>query len=191
MGAPERSCLNCRKKGKKGELIKLASTPSGVVIDYSEKLPGRGAYLCPDRTCIEKGLRADTLSRAFRQGAKPPEVEAFYAELKGKVEKKIASLLGMARKSRMAAYGFDAAAEAAKKSPDGLLIMAWDAAENTVRKFKESNPEARFKEVRFSTKEQLGELLGSQPVGVVFITGPALAEALYREMGRLNIIGRG
>jgi predicted RNA-binding protein YlxR (DUF448 family) len=191
MAGPVRSCVCCRRKGGKGELIKLANTPEGVVIDYSERLPGRGVYLCFERACIDKGLKGDQLKRAFRQEARPPGIDAFYKELEGKVVRKIESLLGMARKSRMAVMGFDAALEAARKTPDGLFIMAGDVSENTGRKFMESNTGGKYKVAIFSTKERLGEILGVRPVGVVFISGPALAAALDREMGRLNIIVRG
>ncbi|HLB25751.1 MAG TPA: YlxR family protein, partial [Nitrospirota bacterium] len=103
--APQRSCIACRRKGEKGELIKLAAGPDGVVIDYGERLPGRGAYVCAEKACIEKGLNAGALSRAFKRQAAPPDKAEFYKELTDKIYRKIESLLGMARKSGLAAAG--------------------------------------------------------------------------------------
>ncbi len=190
MGSPVRSCLYCRKRGAKGELIKLVNTPAGVVIDYSERLPGRGAYLCFDRTCIVNGLKEGPFKRAFRGEARPPDPLAFHVELKDKALRKVRSLLGMARKSSAAAVGFDAAVDAARRSPEGLLIMAEDASEGTARRLMES-VSGSVRVARFSTKEGLGGLLGTRPVGVVFIPGGGLAAALEREMGRLNTTGGG
>ena len=46
----ERSCLVCRKKGKKQELLRLVWNGK-LVVDRAYMLPGRGAYLhaegCP------------------------------------------------------------------------------------------------------------------------------------------------
>ena len=186
-----RSCVACRRKGDKGELLKLANTPMGVVIDYSERLPGRGAYVCAEDECITKALNESVLSRAFRHKAAPPDKEGFYRELRGKVERKVTSLLGMARKSGLAAFGAGPAAELMKRSPYGLLILAEDVSENTGRRLNEANEGNRFSTVRYSTKDGLGNALGASPVGVVFIPGTTLAAKLDREIRRLISIGRG
>lgn len=188
---PERSCIACRRKGGKGELVKLADTPSGVVIDYLEKLPGRGAYICPEAACIEKGLKEGPLSRAFRRKVSPPDADAFYEEFKGKVARKIEGLLGMARKSGHVIRGFDAAAAAYARTSGGLLIIAEDISEGTERRFMESVSGVFNNTVRYSTKDGLGSVLGASPVALVFVDEPALAAALGREIGRLKGISRG
>ena len=95
---PERTCISCKRKGSKGELIRLVNSQAGIVIDYTEKLPGRGAYVCGEKACIEKGLKEGALSRAFREKAQPPSPDEFYRQLRERVVRKINSLLGMARK---------------------------------------------------------------------------------------------
>ena len=64
---PKRTCIACRQiKGKKA-LIRLVSTETGVAeIDVFGKKPGRGAYLCPKRTCWELALRKNRLDYALR-----------------------------------------------------------------------------------------------------------------------------
>ena len=191
MGVEARTCISCRKTGNKGELVKLANTPSGVVVDYNEKLPGRGAYVCPERGCIEKGLNEKTLSRAFKQKVSPPDREKFYEELKARIEKKATALLGMSRKSGLLAQGFDSAALASRKTEGGLFVLAGDVSDNTAHKLLEAHAGGAFREVRFLDKEVLGRILGGAPVAVLFIGDTGLAEALYREIGRLNNIYRG
>lgn len=185
-----RSCISCRRKGVKGELIKLADTPAGVVVDYGEKLPGRGAYVCFDPACMEGAIKAGALSKAFRRGTKPPDAALLKAMLLERIEAKVVSLFGMARKSGSAVMGFEAVAASLKKAPGGLLILARDVAGNTVDKITEAGGPA-LKVVRYSTKDGLGMVLGVSPVGVVYLHGPGLAEALEREIGRLNKIGGG
>ncbi|MBI5190223.1 MAG: DUF448 domain-containing protein [Nitrospirae bacterium] len=191
MATPERSCIACRKKGGKGELIKLADTPSGVVIDYLEKLPGRGAYICAEDACMEKGLKEGPLSRAFKHKVSPPDADAFREELRGKILRKIEGIFGIAMKSRQAVWGFDAVASAARRARGGLLIVAEDISEGTERKFMGSAPGSSYDTVHYSTKDGLGSILGASPVALVFIAEPALAAALGREIGRLKGISRG
>lgn len=63
---PERSCIACREKAAKGELIRLVCSDSGVEIDSRGKKVSRGAYLCPIRECWEVGLKGNRLEYALR-----------------------------------------------------------------------------------------------------------------------------
>ncbi len=80
--APLRSCIGCRAVRAKHELLRVARTPSGVLADPYDRLPGRGAYLCPDPRCIASARRRDAaaLRRALR-GAVGPEGLAALDEL--------------------------------------------------------------------------------------------------------------
>lgn len=188
---PERSCMACRRKGAKGELIKLARTPLGVVVDYGEKLPGRGAYVCAEPPCIRGAQDARALSRAFREKTGPPGYDALVEGIRQGAGRRVASLLGMARKSRRAAWGFDASLEALRKSPGGLLVIAGDISENTLGKLTKEEPAAAARAVRFSTREALGRILGTAPVALVYVPDLGIAAALESEIGRLNVINRG
>jgi predicted RNA-binding protein YlxR (DUF448 family) len=57
---PIRTCIGCRKKRKKEEMIWLAQSPEGVVV-VNEREPhqGRGFYLCPDLGCLTKAKKKD------------------------------------------------------------------------------------------------------------------------------------
>jgi uncharacterized protein len=50
---PVRTCIGCREKKKKVEMIWLAQSPGGVVV-VNRKRPhqGRGFYLCPELRCL-------------------------------------------------------------------------------------------------------------------------------------------
>jgi predicted RNA-binding protein YlxR (DUF448 family) len=50
---PIRTCVGCRKKRKKEEMIWLVQRPEGtVVVDTKKPHRGRGLYVCPDRECL-------------------------------------------------------------------------------------------------------------------------------------------
>jgi len=63
---PERSCVACREKRDKKELIRLVSNGGIVKIDNKGKEVGRGAYLCPIRECWETGLKSNRLEHSLR-----------------------------------------------------------------------------------------------------------------------------
>ena len=55
---PLRSCVVCRQRYEKRRLTRIVNSPdSGVVVDPTGKLNGRGAYLCDQSECWDKALR--------------------------------------------------------------------------------------------------------------------------------------
>ncbi len=55
---PIRSCVGCRKKKRKEELIRLKKGKEGtVLVDWMKNLGGRGFYLCPEETCFKKAQK--------------------------------------------------------------------------------------------------------------------------------------
>jgi len=47
-----RTCLGCGQKSLKGELVRIVMKDGALVVDEGGRLPGRGAYLCPEAACI-------------------------------------------------------------------------------------------------------------------------------------------
>jgi len=61
-----RQCVGCRVGKPKKELIRVVRSPEGVItLDFRGKKPGRGAYLCPDKACLERAKKSKALERAF------------------------------------------------------------------------------------------------------------------------------
>lgn len=58
---PIRTCVGCRRRRPKLEMIRLAAIGDGLGVSAQG---GRGLYLCRDASCVEKGLmRADVKKR--------------------------------------------------------------------------------------------------------------------------------
>ncbi len=71
---PQRQCLGCREMKDKKALIRVVRSPEGAIsLDFKGKLPGRGAYVCPDMECLKKARKSRALERAF-ETAIPAEV---------------------------------------------------------------------------------------------------------------------
>lgn len=63
---PQRQCLGCREMKNKTDLIRVVRSPEGEIsLDGKGKLPGRGAYVCPDKSCLVRARKARALERAL------------------------------------------------------------------------------------------------------------------------------
>ncbi|MEV5751432.1 YlxR family protein [Actinoallomurus sp. NPDC052308] len=64
--APRRTCVGCRVRTAKSDLLRLVVIEGSIVPDPQGRLPGRGASLHPDLACFELAERRRAFSRAFR-----------------------------------------------------------------------------------------------------------------------------
>ena len=63
---PQRQCMGCRERKNKKDMIRVVRETSGnVTLDFSGKLNGRGAYVCPDPECLKKARKAKSLDRSL------------------------------------------------------------------------------------------------------------------------------
>ena len=63
---PQRQCMGCRERREKRQLIRVVRKTDGEVsLDFSGKMNGRGAYLCPDPECLKKAIRSKALDRSL------------------------------------------------------------------------------------------------------------------------------
>lgn len=63
---PLRMCIGCREMKPKSELQRIVKTPSGEIkIDKTNKLSGRGAYICKNAECLKKAEKINALSHTF------------------------------------------------------------------------------------------------------------------------------
>ena len=63
---PQRQCMGCRERKEKRQMIRIVRTPEGNVnLDFSGKMNGRGAYICPNPECLKKALRSKALDRSL------------------------------------------------------------------------------------------------------------------------------
>lgn len=80
---PMRQCLGCREMKPKKELIRVVRSPQGEVsLDFKGKLPGRGAYVCPNPACLSKARKSKALERAFSVPLPDPVWEALEQQMK-------------------------------------------------------------------------------------------------------------
>ncbi|NLN29169.1 MAG: YlxR family protein [Firmicutes bacterium] len=65
---PQRTCVGCRTVRPKRELIRVVRRPTGEIeVDFTGKVPGRGAYICPDVECLRAAVKGRRLDRALER----------------------------------------------------------------------------------------------------------------------------
>ena len=85
---PERSCVGCRRRAPKADLLRVVRTPSGVRVDPLGTAPGRGAYVHRDRACVTAAVRRGALVRALRVGLAEEEL----ARLRNDIEEALPAI---------------------------------------------------------------------------------------------------
>ncbi len=78
---PIRECICCGGKFPKASLLRVVKNESGIVVDRSGKLNGRGAYLCKSPECAEKLIKQKRLNRAFRESVDDQVYMTLYESL--------------------------------------------------------------------------------------------------------------
>ncbi len=64
---PLRKCTGCHEMKDKRQMIRVVKTKDGdMFIDKTGKANGRGAYICPSKTCFEKAYNNKGLERSFK-----------------------------------------------------------------------------------------------------------------------------
>ena len=80
---PMRQCVGCREMKAKRELIRVVKSPEGAVsLDFKGKLPGRGAYVCPQKECLARARKSKALERAFELQLPSEVYEALEEQMK-------------------------------------------------------------------------------------------------------------
>ncbi len=172
---PERRCILSGVHGERVALIRLALGPDGAVWpDLGARLPGRGAWVAPDRAALEtaivKGKLKGALARAFREPAALPD--DLPQRIADGLEKRALDRLGLEHRAGHLVFGSDRMAEWARAGRLHLLIHAGDAADDGVAKLNQA-----FRS-------------GGGSMDRVF-TLPAGRAALSRALGRENMVHSG
>lgn len=63
---PMRMCCGCGEMKPKKELIRVVKTTDDQIkLDFTGRVNGRGAYICPDSTCFQKARKSKRIERSF------------------------------------------------------------------------------------------------------------------------------
>ena len=83
---PMRSCIACRAKTAKRELLRIVATPEGgIVFDARGKISGRGAYVCADCAGSPENIKKGRLEHTLRTGIAEAQWDEVVTDLKAHI----------------------------------------------------------------------------------------------------------
>lgn len=182
----------CRTKLPAHELIRFVCSPdAALVLDYRQKLPGRGAYTCFNPACYAKAVETSAFARAFKRPCKPASIHVIVQQLRTQVLAKVVSLLGMARKSGIAVSGQQAILHALRRPREvAWVLVADDMASTAAEKLQRQVQAHEISVMRGIDKEILTQALGSGKRSAVLLKKSSLAQALKSELQRyVDVMG--
>ena len=82
--------MACRTERAKRELVRVvrAAGTGTLSVDPRGKASGRGAYLCSDPACLERGLAEGSLARSLATTIDPATRERLRSELENAVKER-------------------------------------------------------------------------------------------------------
>lgn len=64
---PMRQCTGCNERKEKKDLIRIIRTPEEeIVVDFTGKKNGRGAYICNSVECLQLAKKKKSLERSLK-----------------------------------------------------------------------------------------------------------------------------
>ncbi|GAA4898382.1 YlxR family protein [Streptomyces coeruleoprunus] len=63
---PERTCVGCRERAAKSDLLRIVAVEGDCAPDPRGTLPGRGAYVHPVLSCFDLAVRRRAFPRSLR-----------------------------------------------------------------------------------------------------------------------------
>ncbi len=78
---PERRCIGCMKSFPKTELLRIIRTEEGLRFDPKGRLPGRGAYICRQQSCLQQAIKRNAIGRSLKCSSTREECESLIPQL--------------------------------------------------------------------------------------------------------------
>jgi len=180
-----RSCLACRVKAEKTALLRFVVVSGRITPDWRGILPGRAVYACLVPSCISRFYALKRLPDRFFDGTPVYLVprEEIGRWIRKQAEDSLSHFLNLARKSGVLIAGQHAIGS---RMAPAAVLLATDLAQRTERNVAATiSPEVRV--LRWGTKERIGAILGTRPLGVVAFGASPLTERIIHYISIVNL----
>ncbi len=172
-------------------MVRIVADPSGQVVpDLKGKLPSRGAYVCPDGSCIERAAQGRLWASLKIMAGKMPAGRCSPDELRNAVaggyNRRVLSLLGQAKKSGRFVSGTTLVEGELRRRPKKgwLGLVASDASGDISEKVQTRFTAASVPYRIAMSKAELGDALGKSPRSVVLIKDDGISAAIDESLDR-------
>jgi ribosomal protein L7Ae-like RNA K-turn-binding protein len=157
-----------------------------IVPDILAKLPGRGAYTCISRECLEAAIKRNQFSRAFKVAVEVDDLNGFLTGVASRFEERIASYVALANKAGKIITGTDMVMDAIRKNNAGVVVIAVDVSEEIGKKIAFLAARSSIPCCNVLTRDRLGSLVGKGLRSSVAIPPGDFAAVLLKEIERFR-----
>ena len=179
---PIRTCSGCGTTFPKHRLVRFVLSPEGSVeLDVTGKLPGRGAYLFPNRSCFEQADKRKGFARSFKNGNYRFDCERLFKTLERSNRERLLNDIRLAKKAGAIVTGSNNVDVAIRAKTPLLVLLADDASANTKKKYSEVANSRNFQRVEALPMDVIGHVLGSAPRAVVAVTHVVFAKRIEED----------
>ncbi|MDP2340330.1 MAG: YlxR family protein [Deltaproteobacteria bacterium] len=179
---PFRMCIVCRASKVPAELLRFARSVDGAVgFDVAARLPGRGAWVCAQKACLEKASdpKHGGFARAF-DAAVVFEPAVLRDQVRALLDADLLARLGLLRRQGQLILGRD---DVARRLINLAFVgLSTDLSDNSRHEVKETLKD--LEQVAFPAMAVVGEALGVRPVGVVGVLKGHGVEGLKASLAR-------
>lgn len=169
----------------------VLSPQQQLLVDYRQKLPGRGVYTCCDVDCIIKAVERKQLQRAFKVEQLQVSSDQVVSTIIETLLQRIENLLGMARKSGQAVSGSSAILNSLKRNDRlAFVLLSDDVSTGIANKVLTAAESQRVEVFQMFSKGRIGEILGKGERSVAALQAGKLANAIKLEVQRYKRISR-
>jgi uncharacterized protein len=186
MIASVRTCLVCRSKANREELFRFVRALDGeICFDEKGVLPGRGAWLCVNKTCLIKGLQKRMLFR--NQKNLPLNAMEMIDFIRSRIKTSALARFGLMKKQGQIEVGKDAIMRAIRKDKAGMLIFTRDFSYRSINDLLKKTDGKECKAFHSSfLMEEMGHSLGRKKTGVVALQQSRITDEILRQLTKLK-----
>ena len=180
---PQRTCVVTRHSADKAELVRFVVGPDVTIVpDISGKLPGRGIYVSPDRSVIEKAVAKGLFNRAAKTKVSvASDLADIVTDL---IRTRLIQSLSLARKAGQAIAGFEKVKTLLVSGEAVALFQASDGSAGMKTKLRP--PMGPDSHAECLTAHELGVAFGRETVIHAALTRGGLADLCLLDARRLR-----
>ena len=190
--APQRSCLGCRTGKDKSQLLRFVRTPEMEIMpDLDNRLPGRGAYTCVNKSCLAAAVERQQFKRSFKHDVTVMSADLLVEHVRQQLHARIIGLIGLANKAGLITGGGSMVSDALKgRNKPGLVIVATDVSVAIGGKIIHAAESHNVVHRTAATKDDFGAILGKAPRSAIAVASGGFVAQLVKAIDRYrNFLG--
>ncbi len=180
---PERRCIATGELRPKAEMIRFVVGPEDTLVpDLLGKLPGRGIWVSPTRTALEKAVKKGLFARAARRPVKVEE--ALVDKVEAGMADRLIHFIALARKAGHAVAGFEKVKGWLASGEAAVLLQASDGSARGKSKLRPPGDQETLIEVL--NADELGLAFGRENVIHGALATGGLTQRVVDEAAKLQ-----